>query len=278
MPTFSTRPLTWLLVIATAVLDLAIASNRLWTIDLVYVASGFMVGQLLVAAGWMAAGRVHRLARAAVGGIIIFAIAALITVAVSNPGGLTAARWGRIFGTVALICGPASASALVIRIAEKHRSHRSESEVSERLRFPLVEAFGWMIVVAVVSTALRFAVFRSPNNIELLFLLGGSAIGGACYVLLGVQRLHGAARVFLAIAVIAGFLLSCAAVIPRGELSLLFLWAYAYLVVWSFVRWIDRKSAERRMAMTGSHDAGADGSVEAAPVRLIVDADDETPI
>jgi len=155
MPASRPRPLTWLFLLATLVIDVAVLLLGLGERPLSYLVIGFVIGQMFWVGSWLVAGDAHRLARGAT--FVIAAMGLTTVVEYSNHGG--PGDWGRTFGAVAVLASASAASTAVVLIILRRwddlRGHRARADY----RFPLIELFGWTIVVALASVALRWARF-----------------------------------------------------------------------------------------------------------------------
>ena len=148
---FRDRPLTWLFIVATICVDLV-----LMVVGDVssYLHAGFWLGQIAVLGAWFAVGKSHRLARAAMvlGGVAFLTL----MVCYLQRDYVTLKNWGIYFPTAARNCLIAFCSALLCRLFMQclYREHRMEQQWKAP-SFPLIELFGWTIIVAIGSSFFR---------------------------------------------------------------------------------------------------------------------------
>ncbi len=154
IPMFRDRPLTWLFIAATICVDLVLI--ELGDIGS-YLQSGFWLGQMAVLGAWFAVGKSHRLARASVvlGGVAFLTLIACYR----RVDHVTAANWGSLFRITAWNCLFAFCCALFCRIFVQRFCRKCRIEQRWKApRFPLIELFGWTIIVAVGSVLSRPAI------------------------------------------------------------------------------------------------------------------------
>ena len=156
MPSFRQRPLTWLFVIATLCVD-AVAATYQFPDDAVMA---MFFGQTFVVGGWLALGKSHRLLRAAVFVVVLPMLAFLLARQfLFEPSRITFDRlWRQILG-VSAVLGVTAAVTAVCWSYLLAMVLRRRPEFRWQWQFPLVELFGWMIVVAVGSAIMRVAAF-----------------------------------------------------------------------------------------------------------------------
>ncbi len=177
---FRERPLTWLFIVATICVDLAIsldsrdafASEWQW---------GLCLGQSAVLGSWLALGTRHRLERGA-----LFVVGQLLLVIVLSsryPIGNSPEASGWLLAPNAIwwllapntICGTVAAlGAFVGKIVfDRFRETQKANRPSE-FRYSLMELLGWTVVVAIAAAALRHAKLLTFLQIpELLFFFLG---------------------------------------------------------------------------------------------------------
>ena len=134
---FRNHPLTCLFIAATLAFDMAVT-------NLGPFQWGLVLGQVGCSAIWAVTGKAHRLARA--GGLL--AIIGLLALLFPASHGLG------LQYSVAYIFGPYAALVVVILAACRlvmslYNRGATESRRLDQWRFPVVELFGWTIVVAV---------------------------------------------------------------------------------------------------------------------------------
>lgn len=158
MPSFRDQPSTWLFVVASVVGVLALGEMRLrgaWYLTPI----GIALGQIFVLAAWGVCGSSHRLLR---GGTLVAASAGLAyllsRLSRFHP---HLEVYPRMLAITAGSLGAALAGAAVASAMAEYLRRRSDTSQSEFPRFPLIEVFGWTIVVAAGATLLRSATFKS---------------------------------------------------------------------------------------------------------------------
>jgi len=250
MSTARPHILTLLFLFATTCLDVAICPWGMDDADFRSVTTGFLIGQMFAVGGWLVLGRPHRLLRGAVFVAVVIALATIITFSVNGGSGFVE-EWGRIFAVVSLFAAiPAAAAGLVKVMAWRVSAHRDRSAAGD-VRFPLVEIFGWMIVVAVASAVLRFADFAeltSPAS-ELVLLLASSGVAGVVYALLHNWRapLRGL-RLAASVVLFVLFEAFGATQLRQPEMPIMFAWAFAYVGAWLIVQWIVQTAVPEEVA------------------------------
>ena len=160
------RPLTCLLLLATAVLNLALISAP--TQGELNVQGGFSLGFLWGQAGcaaiWAVSGRTHRLARAAWLLAILAVLAHLLVLADPSPAG-----WKSWLEFLSSYSAFVIAAIGIYRMSVSWRGrNRGEPRSLNALRFPVVEIFGWTIVVSIaclVSRRFEFAWTERPSDL-----------------------------------------------------------------------------------------------------------------
>jgi hypothetical protein len=169
---FRERPLTWLFILATVVVDLALNFGE--RSDFIFpvrtaVHGGFIWGQVAAVAIWAAIGQSHRLTR---GSLLVVAIGTLAIV----PGYLNVRSYSNtltIMAAYALIV--VAASLVVIWLRTQVRIKFDGDREQSPLKIPLIEFFGWTIVVAIASFGARYmnltalmAISLSPSDFLLM--------------------------------------------------------------------------------------------------------------
>jgi hypothetical protein len=252
MLSFRKRPLTWLFIIATACLDL-VAIAHLVNLESDWFGA-IAVGQMCLAGSLLAAGQAHRLLRAA----LFLGVPILLTV----PDYLSTGEFiGEVSPEVAreitivsvapnvlaislVITAMASFFSFVLIALNAICVHRSSGAAKAKFQFPIIEFFGWTIVVAVSTIALRegdFGWFDFPLLAQVaLFLM----FPAAAIVFFHAPRrswfLKGALFVSAAITVYT------LAVQSENLDWHVMLGAYAYLAGWILVKRMDDALAKRR--------------------------------
>jgi hypothetical protein len=245
------RPLTWLFFAAAACLN-AVACARStrveWFDDLV-------AGQLVVAGGWLASGRSHRLLRASIVVGAVLASTAPDYFALLRYGNEV---WRSILGSIVCLTASAAVGAwCTMWLATRGRCTQDLGR-TRSLSFPLVEIFGWTILVAVFALVMKSASFeRLEGWRSLSAILGGGAVAGGIIVLLS-GRVPGRNRLALvaAIALTAFWGASQWRYDASDDPSIG--GAGLYVVLWLIVQRFDAESAIERPLVPGldSRDGG----------------------
>ena len=148
---FSNRPLTWLFVAATISVDLVLFGfAEIDGAEEKYAVLGFVIGQIAVMGIWSIRGTWHRLLRISVYVISIW----LLQFVIEPSRELFAYMF--VYGIAIAI---ASILVEIFRLFSNHNS--TETDRSSRLRFPIIEFFGWTIVLAFVCLGYRAADFSA---------------------------------------------------------------------------------------------------------------------
>lgn len=156
---FRQRPLTWLFVLATIAVDLVLMTIERPRGPWRAFTFGLILGQMAALAIWAVRGNMHRLARA---GCLVGAMGLLMQ-ATYVQGGRTSPWLAFCAGYVFLIMLATLVSDLLryrLSVGPAAQSPR------ERWQVPLVEFFGWTIVVAILSFAARHMDFHSLLRVE----------------------------------------------------------------------------------------------------------------
>jgi hypothetical protein len=253
---FRNRPLTWLFIIATACLDLVAVAHVVnyesnWF-------SAIAVGQMCLVGSLLAAGPAHRLLRAA----LFLGVPILLTV----PDYLSTSEFiGEVPAEVALEISIVStapsvlAISLVITAMAAFFSFvlialnaicvpRSSGATKAKFQFPIIEFFGWTIVVAVSTIALRAADFDWFDSSLLAQAASFSIFPAAVIVFFHAPR----RTWFLKGAVFVSAAISFYALAVQAE-NLdwhVMLSAYGYLAGWILVKRMDDALAKRK---AGAH-------------------------
>jgi len=147
---FRDRPLTWLFVIATVVVDVVMAATDKGSGTSV-ARLGFVIGQLAALAIWSVRGEIHRLGRVSCLIVVVGSIAFLIEVSSESADVWVAFYAGYVFViALATLLGN-----LVWRTFEGNKSESS----SKQWKIPLIEFFGWTTVVAIICFGARHMDF-----------------------------------------------------------------------------------------------------------------------
>jgi hypothetical protein len=234
MPTFSQQPLTWLY---------ALAYSCAMAASLVGGPEQAWAGILLVAGIYMAGAapalsQRHRLTRAA------------LFVSGVTAANLMVIVWDRFRGqSVALIlamaCASFAAAAVTRRVVGIRAVHSAQRATAWRIS--IIEVLGWMIVVAIMSVALRFAEFNSLTiSYDRPLWMYGLVAGVLAGLFLTPERRCDRVATVLATAIAGGALYG----LPRltddwydgtGYLALV----YALVGLWILVLRLDESAAAR---------------------------------
>jgi hypothetical protein len=169
---FRERPLTWLFILATVVVDLALNfGGQRW------VFHGILFGQVAAIAIWAAVGHWHRLAR---GSLLVVAVGFLAYF----PGPKPFEYYSKTLTFAAAHALLVVATSLVIVWLQNQVGNRFEGDRNRTpFRVPLIEFFGWTIVVAIASFGARLMYFgdlevvlRSPSRYMLIYAVAPLAL------------------------------------------------------------------------------------------------------
>jgi hypothetical protein len=242
MNPFVTRPLTWLLVVATVCVDLVVLAVS--ESDAVEVS--LVLGQSFAAGGWLVLGRAHRLLRGGAFVAALLALAALVHWQHGTP------SWGESLGVAAVVSGSAAATTWLAQMLLALALTRREASHGSKRQFPLIEIFGWTIVVAAVSAVLRVAVFypwgqRIDETIAVLLIAATAGLAMAMF--LGNprprRRAAAAAAGALVLATFAAVRLLMSITFD-GDVATSIALAYAYVGCFILVQLLDDDLARRR--------------------------------
>ena len=150
MPPFRDWPVCWLFLLATATVDAALLSGSAvspW-------AAGWVVGQMMVLGLWVVHGEMHRLLR---GAIFVAGLGGLswLVATVIEPFFLQ--RWFALLAATLAIQGAVAAAAAATAWASRNRQRGAGVAIDEPWQYPLIEIFGWTIIVAAARVLLRYA-------------------------------------------------------------------------------------------------------------------------
>ena len=151
MPPFRQRPVTYLFLGTTSALIPALEASKSYL-----VAQGLAIGLIMVSGAWLVFGSTHRLAR---GAVFVGATAGLAALAMASQRGLTMNSWQRALPKVFVVQIVVAVAAGLALLAIQRFRRPTESSKPVSLRYPVVEVFGWTVVVALASLLLRNADF-----------------------------------------------------------------------------------------------------------------------
>lgn len=243
MPRSDARPLTLLFLLATACLDALVAVKGFERVGSQALTSGILIGQMFATGCWLVGGRMHRLIRGAVLVIVAALLTTIICLAMGAPNNRFEHEWGRVVAVVtAFLAAAAASTALCLYLNRRFVGNRRPS--FDVFRYPLAEMFGWMIVIAVASCAMRLARFADiTTNRSLAYILASATVAGLGYVLLRDGDSHRLRRRSASsAAIIVAFLAVGRAAGMQSEIIGAFGASYAYFGAWILVDWIDRRT------------------------------------
>lgn len=242
MGTSRRQLVTGLFVVASLCLDVVFLS--LADVEAPMVAMLF--GQSFAAGGWLVLGRAHRLTRGAAFVAANLWLAMLATLRFYEaPNYPQAEAWSSSLTSVAVLSGAAAAATFGwLYLLRWSWPRPSSAPAGKRWQFPLAELFGWTIVVAVASAALRFAKFAELGNQvgELIAMLLFSAVAALLMAMfLGTARRRGPASAIVAAAAVAALFTLAPRFVPsiNGEILSIIAGAYVFVAAFIVVQRID---------------------------------------
>ncbi len=148
------RPLSWLFCIASIVVDLAfLAMAGRYVISEHVILAGLLLGQTAILAIWAGTGGGHRLGRASVM-VVATGLVALAT------GKHALGNWKQWLAVLFGYTLSVYVAAVLISIRRTLAAQRADAHTpASRWQVPLIELFGWTIIVAIVSFAARSMAF-----------------------------------------------------------------------------------------------------------------------
>lgn len=264
MPTFYQRPLTWLFCIAALCLDVvALSINHEGNF-----ATSLALGQLFVLSGWLVLGKSHPLARVA---WFVVAIAVLLAPDFIIPrlrsGFYVDLVWPHVLGEL-IAAGLFTAVATGGWLAMlRGISGNADESPPTKPQFSLATIFGWMIVVAVVSTGLRIADFSLiDDSVKELISGCGLALAAATMMAaaLGDYRATWPTRMASLLGVASGVAMSLAGDVPP-RVAAIHIGAWAFVATWIIVTRLDLRTDAKASA------SADEGDVLASSLRLFAD-------
>ncbi|MAT73022.1 MAG: hypothetical protein CMJ58_26360 [Planctomycetaceae bacterium] len=182
MPTFRERPVTWLFVAASAAVAAVAAvfgaSTHGHSSTVHHILAGIIVGEVFFAGAYLSVGTMHRLARA--GTFIVAVCVFTSTIQLIVNGQIDSGEWPRVLAAVAMTAIAAAIGATFAGLLVGYfRTRRAKAP-----RFPVIEMFGWTIVVAAAAVAARFGRFAELlQSDEAATWIGYSVYAGAALAL-----------------------------------------------------------------------------------------------
>lgn len=249
---FRDRPLTWLFIVATVCLNFVFTGYGSGDIVPRVIGTGFFLGQSLSLGSWLAVGSRHRLERGAV-----FVVGhVLLTVFICfGFAGEDFGSWGRVIAALSLYGFAGFSGAFFGKIGQYWISLRFSEEPNERLRFPIIELFGWTVVVAIASAVMRQANFThllSGTNM-LVFFVGSALLTGLATAIL-MRPTRNLLPRGIALAAFVPFFIAAYTAIKDSELVTSLLLAVVYTMLWTVVVRLDAPSPVRTAPHTASDD------------------------
>lgn len=250
---FRDRPLTWLFVIATVCVDLvlAITDHPSGSASRV-LGTGLILGQSLWLGCWLVVGSRHRLERGAV--FVVGQLALTLFVCLGVAGG-ELDSFGRVIAIFSFFGALAFFGALCGWAVFRWYALRFEGESNRRLQFPIIELFGWTVVVAIASAVMRQANFSHlfGQNSEVEYLVGCAVTSGFFAAILvsakSAWKLCGAATAIFALYYGVAY-----QAVRQPELITTLILATAYTALWVVVVRLDAPSRARTEPLTSSDD------------------------
>jgi hypothetical protein len=248
---FRQRPLTWLFVIATACVDAAAiagaADHESNWFSAIALGQMFLVGALLVI------GRTHRLVRATLF-VVVPVVLSLPDYLSERPPRLMEWPRGTSVGDVAphvlgitLILTALAALISFAMVALNYLATRQSAAADRgKLQFPIIEFFGWTIVVALATLVLqtgRYEYFRGQAVFDALAV---SAFPVSLLTFFGVVN----RTWFLKMALALAFFVSAVPFVLRAASAdwQVVLGAYAYVAAWVLIQRMDGSIRAKHLA------------------------------
>ena len=223
---FRDRPLTWLFILATVVVDLALFYGGKEP-----VFEGIVVGQVAAVAIWTVVGHSHRLTR---GSLLVVAVGVLAILPVS--GNYEVALTFMASYSIVIV----ATSSVVVWLRDRVLTRLNGDREKAPLKVPLIEFFGWTIVVAVASFGARYIetdrfleiVLQFPFTFLLLYAV--APVG-----LLMFDSTYCPLHLVKAVLFVGGVYLTISYLIPNGQFEVEVTSVAAYLTAWLLVRSIE---------------------------------------
>ena len=256
MPPFRDWPVCWLFLLATATVDAALLSGSAvspW-------AAGWVVGQMMVLGLWVVHGEMHRLLR---GAIFVAGLGGLswLVATVIEPFFLQ--RWFALLAATLAIQGSVAAAAAATAWASRNRQRGAGVAIDEPWQYPLIEIFGWTIIVAAASVLLRYAAMEPLlKKTELAaFWLSGCLVVGVCGSLCYDCRRWPRGILLPAVLILPGiYWLVWSQRMLGGELNVMRA-AQFYVVAYLVSRWLDADAAHTARITQRRSTQGEDSPV-----------------
>lgn len=238
----SGRVLIGLFVVASLLVDLTLVAFRETLVrGPSPISTGFYLGQCAALGSWLIDGSRHRLERAAVFVLGTVGLSYLILLANRSP------SYGRILAPVSLFAISVVLSSILFRISFRGALLKGDSSANDRLRFPLIEMFGWTLVVAIGSAFIRSAAFQEfLGNTEMLseFFISAMLIGGTSACFASPQRSYFVVNWLVIVGAITYYIWAYN-YSSREEMALSIIIAHLYAAAWIWVLRLAAPSAGR---------------------------------
>lgn len=234
---FRDRPLTGLFLAATITVDLVVMLVGYDPHNPSEIVVGLITGQVAALALWVVRGMMHRLARI---GWVVCAVGLLAYLLKIDAG--PQSTWLAFYLIYATAIIMSALAGNLLRHALRDRSQ--DTAPAARWQVPLIEFFGWTIVVAVLSFGAQHMDFNflTDGAVDIVLLLLAVPVTVALFVPSDIRRLKLASLIPVAIAMLATM-----ACWPGTEASgpLLTLVQTGYLAAWLFVLALDDHHGEK---------------------------------
>lgn len=252
----NTRLLTGLFLTASVVVDLVLLASSMANQDssLHYaLLEGIVLGQVGALAIWTVTGRVHRLAR---GACLVLATGVLAFITVHQRTWYFKG-WLTLLAVYAVLVMAAAGLIALARRAVQRKVERHET-----LQAPLIELFGWTIVVAIASFGTRFMDARVLEH-GLSKLLTTTAIVAIPVVaeLLYRPKFH-PLHLLRWLLIVGGAYALGLYLADRRRLEIVLATQAAYLAAWMIVRSVESDYQDAETAEPDSAEDTAESETE----------------
>ena len=224
---FRDRPLTWLFILASIAVDSVMFFSGPRA-----VFEGILVGQIAAVAIWAAIGQSHRLTR---GSLLVVAVGVLAIVPYRSFD--LYSHTLTFMAAYALVIVVTSLFIVWLRNQVRIRFDGEREEAP--LKIPLIEFFGWTIVVAIASLGARYMNVESLERVprSLPGYLMAYAVAPLALILFDSR--FRIAHLVKAVLFVGGVYLTISYLIPNGQFEVEVTSAAAYLSAWLLVRSIE---------------------------------------
>ncbi len=247
---FLDRPLTWLFVVATVLVDIVLAVGGVeWGWESDDIVACYFLGQVATLGCWGAVGSRHRLERGAV--FLIGMVALTAITCWSLNGGLE--DWQDPFLMFFVYGSLNTLFAMLWKLCFRRLSMK---ESTAEFRYSLMELFGWTVVVAIASALLRQArVSELIGNLPVLALLVSVAAVPAVLSVLfaGEQQYRSYVPKITVLVAIAGFIVAYI-LFPDPNVVTVLAGSLMYTVAWIVAVRLDALSPVHTVPQTSTDD------------------------